>query len=76
MSSTAGSYEEKRETGLSLEVIGALFLFFDFLVLFFLPAGMKLGHQLGFGLAMGGLAGVAVGFIAAGVMMRAQTRRS
>ncbi|HEU5450420.1 MAG TPA: hypothetical protein VFU76_00460 [Terriglobales bacterium] len=74
MSSTVASYEEKRETGLSLEVIGSLFLFFDFLVLFFLPAGMKLGHQLGFGLAMGGLAGVGIGFIAAGVVMRARAR--
>ena len=66
--------EEKRETGLSLEVIGSMFLFFDFLVLFFLPAGMKLGQQLGFGILMGVLFGVGAGFIAAGYLMRARAK--
>ena len=66
--------EEKRETGLSLEVIGGMFLFFDFLVLFFLPAGLKLGQQVGFGILMGVLFGVGIGFIAAGYLMRARAK--
>ena len=76
MAHMVANYEEKRETGLSLEVIGGLFLFFDFLVLFFLPAGLKLGYQLGFGLAMGALAGLGIGFLAAGYLMRARARRA
>lgn len=74
MAPVTASFEEKRETGLSLEVIGGVFLFFDFLLLFFLPAGMKLGNQLGFGAAMGALGGVGIGLIAAGVLMRRRAR--
>ena len=70
MAPVTASFEEKRETGLSLEVIGGVFLFFDFLLLFFLPAGVKLGHQLGFGLAMGAAAGIGIGLVVAGVILR------
>ena len=42
------SAEERRETGVSLELIGGMVLFFDFLVLFFLPAGLKWGQAVGF----------------------------
>lgn len=47
------SAEERNETGLSLELIGGIILFFDFLVLFFLPAGLKLGQQSGFAAILG-----------------------
>jgi hypothetical protein len=37
--------EERRENGLSLMVIGFVLWFFDALVLFFMPAGVRLGEQ-------------------------------
>jgi hypothetical protein len=40
--------EERRENGLSLIVIGFLLWFFDALVFFFMPAGVRLGQQRGF----------------------------
>jgi hypothetical protein len=36
--------EERRETGLSLITIGFMLWFFDALVFFFMPAGVRLGH--------------------------------
>jgi hypothetical protein len=47
------SSEERRETGLSLIVIGVMLWCFDALVFFFFPAGMKLGQQKGFLLLTG-----------------------
>jgi uncharacterized membrane-anchored protein len=40
--------EERNEKGLSLIVIGFLLWFFDALVFFFMPAGVRLGQQRGF----------------------------
>lgn len=37
--------EARREKGLSLIVIGFLLWFFDALVFFFMPAGVRLGEQ-------------------------------
>ena len=37
--------EDRRETGLSLIVIGFMLWFFDAMIFFFMPAGIKLGHQ-------------------------------
>ena len=37
---------EKRETGTSLMFIGLAFWVVSLLVLFFLPAGIKVGHHL------------------------------
>jgi uncharacterized membrane-anchored protein len=39
------SGEERHEKGLSLIVIGFLLWFFDALILFFMPAGVRLGEQ-------------------------------
>jgi uncharacterized BrkB/YihY/UPF0761 family membrane protein len=40
-----GSSEERLEKGLSLIVIGFLLWFFDALIFFFMPAGVRLGEQ-------------------------------
>jgi hypothetical protein len=37
--------EQRRETGLSLIVIGFMFWCFDGLIFFFMPAGIKHGYQ-------------------------------
>ena len=69
------STDDKRETGLSLEVIGGMVLFFDFLILFFLPAGLKHGHQTGFAVVMIGLAVIGLVLIGAGIHMRWKVRQ-
>ena len=66
------SVEEKRETGLSLELIGGMVLFFDFLVLFFLPAGLKLGQRVGFSAVLIIVAFVAFGLVVWGHVVRAR----
>jgi hypothetical protein len=48
--------DEKRETGAALIVAGCLAWFFEFLVLFFLPAAWRQGHHASFLAAMAGLA--------------------
>jgi hypothetical protein len=45
---TTHNVEERRENGLSLIVIGFLLWFFDALVFFFMPAGVRLGEKRGF----------------------------
>jgi uncharacterized protein YjeT (DUF2065 family) len=50
--------DEKRETGAALIVAGCLAWFFEFLVLFFLPAAWRQGHHAGFFAAMACLAAV------------------
>ena len=62
--------EEVREKGLSLEVIGGMIWFFDFLILFFLPAGLKLGHKTGFAALMIGLGVLGLVFIVCGIVIR------
>ena len=37
--------EERRETGLSLIIIGFMLWCFDALIFFFMPAGTKIGYQ-------------------------------
>ena len=64
------SVEEKNETGISLELIGGIVLFTDFLVLFFLPAGMKLGQNFGFGIVLGAVAVAAFALVLCGHVMR------
>jgi NO-binding membrane sensor protein with MHYT domain len=59
--------EEKRETGASLMLVGLGIWVVDFLVVFFLPSGIKLGRYatfLGIIIAMGalGLALVIIGY--------------
>lgn len=70
MSVIETSLEEKRETGISLELIGAIVLFSDFLVLFFLPAGLKLGQNVGFSIVLGAVAIVAFALVLWGHVMR------
>ncbi|HET9697846.1 MAG TPA: hypothetical protein VFP40_13325 [Terriglobales bacterium] len=50
---TSSNNEDRRETGLSLIVIGAMLWCFDAFVFFFLPAGIKLGQQKGFTILTG-----------------------
>ena len=69
------SVEEKKETGLSLELIGGMVLFFDFLVLFFLPAGMKLGQRSGFGAVLGAVALAAFALVVWGHVIRVRADR-
>ena len=62
--------EQVRERGLSLEVIGGMVWFFDFLILFFLPAGLRLGYQTVFAVVMGALFVLGAALIASGYAMR------
>ena len=64
--------EEVREKGLSLEVIGGMIWFFDFLILFFLPAGLKLGHKAGFLTLMIGLGVLGLALIVSGIVIRSR----
>ncbi len=64
-----------REKGLGLEVVGGIVWFFDFLLLFFLPAGVKLGHKGGFVALMIGLFVVGLVLMGAGYAMRARAER-
>lgn len=68
--------EEVKEKGLSLEFIGGMVLFFDILILFFLPAGLKLGYKTAFLAVMSVVAAAGVVLIACGFMMRARANRS
>jgi len=59
--------EERIEKGRSLIVIGFVLWFFDGLIVFFLPAGVRLGQQRGFATLilsafLAGAAVMAVGF--------------
>jgi hypothetical protein len=63
---------EVREKGISLEVIGGMIWFFDFLILFFLPAGLKLGHKTGFAVVMIALAALGLALVVSGIVIRAR----
>jgi hypothetical protein len=64
--------EQVREKGLSLLVIGGMIWFFDFLILFFLPAGLKLGHKTAFVTLMVALAVVGLALFVSGLVIRAR----
>ncbi len=66
--------EEKRETGTALIAAGCSAWFFDFLVLFFLPAAWRQGHHQTFLAVMGVLALTGLALIALGVYDRRQSR--
>jgi hypothetical protein len=68
--------EQVREKGLSLEVIGGMIWFFDFLILFFLPAGLRLGHKSGFVVIMIALALLGLVLIVSGYVIRARAESS
>lgn len=69
------SAEERRENGLSLELIGGMVLFFDFLVLFFLPAGLKWGQGAGFSAILIAVAIVSLALVVAGHVVRRRAER-
>jgi hypothetical protein len=64
--------EQSREKGLGLLVLGGMILFFDVLILFFLPAGLKLGHKAAFIVLMGPLAVLGLVLIVSGYIIRAR----
>ena len=68
--SVQASAEERQETGVTLELIGGVILFFDFLVLFFLPAGLKLGQRVGFSAVLVAVAFVAFAMVVWGHVVR------
>ena len=66
------SSEERRENGLGLIMIGSMLWFFDALVLFFMPAGVRLGHKLPFELLIGSALVAGAILIAIGMHLRRQ----
>jgi hypothetical protein len=70
--SRSASSEERRETGMSLITIGLMLWFFDALVFFFMPAGVRLGQARPFEIliASASIAGAIV--IAIGIHLKKQ----
>jgi len=66
------STEERRENGLSLMVIGFMLWFFDLLILFFMPAGVRLGHPRPFQVLIASAFVAGVVLIASGRYLRKQ----
>jgi hypothetical protein len=62
--------QSKRESGTSLMFIGLALWVADALVVFFLPASVRLGSQRTFVTAILTLAAVGVAFMASGYLMR------
>jgi hypothetical protein len=62
--------QSKRETGTSLMFIGLALWVADALVVFFLPASVRLGSQRTFVAVILGLAAVGLAFMAGGFLMR------
>jgi hypothetical protein len=67
------SSEEKRETGSALMILGWIFVLFAFLVMFFFPAGVKLG-QTRFQMIAGVLVIVGLAMSLLGTRIRRQNR--
>ncbi|HVZ19221.1 MAG TPA: hypothetical protein VG897_19030, partial [Terriglobales bacterium] len=63
---------ERRENGLGLIMIGFMLWFFDALILFFMPAGIRLGHRLPFELLIGSAFVAGAALIAIGMHLRKQ----
>lgn len=61
---------EKRETGTSLMFIGLAIRVMSLLVLFFLPAGIKVGHHLTFFGIFLGLVGIGAILMVSGYRIR------
>ena len=70
MAATQSSSEERREIGLSLMLIGFVLWFFDLLILFFMPAGVRLGYAHSFEVLMASVFVAGVIVIAVGRHMR------
>lgn len=61
---------DKRETGASLMFIGLAVWVVSLLVLFFLPAGIKVGHHLSFFAIFLGLVGIGAVLMISGYRIR------
>jgi len=68
--SPSANSEERRETGLSLIVVGFMVWCFDAFVFFFMPAGLRLGEQRPFFLLVGTALIFGAGLICTGVYLR------
>ncbi len=68
--SQSASSEERRENALSLIVIGFMLWCFDALVFFFMPAGVRLGHQRPFEITIASAFVVGAILIAIGTRLR------
>jgi hypothetical protein len=66
------SSEERREIGMSLMVIGFILWFFDLLILFFMPAGVRLGYSRPFEILMAAMFVGGVIFVLVGRYLRKQ----
>ncbi len=66
--------EERRETALSLIIIGFMLWFFDALVFFFMPAGTKLGFQRHFAILTGCMFVAGLVLILIGLHLRREQR--
>lgn len=62
--------EQRRENGLSLIMIGFMLWFFDALVFFFMPAGIRLGQQRPFAILIVSALVAGVALIAIGAYLR------
>ncbi|MGI9103826.1 MAG: hypothetical protein ACR2IF_15405 [Terriglobales bacterium] len=70
--SVQGNAEEVRDKGLSLELIGGMIWFFDFLILFFLPAAIKVGHRAMFLVIMAAFAVIGLALFVSGIVIRSR----
>lgn len=70
----AANSEQRRETGLSLIVIGFMLWCFDALVFFFLPAGLKLGYQKQFAVIAISLFMAGIALIGTGMWLRKEQK--
>ncbi len=64
------SAEDRRETGLSLIIVGVMVWCFDALVFFFMPAGTKIGYQRPFAIITLSMLVVGLVLIGFGAHMR------
>ena len=69
------STEERSELGLSYELIGGMVLFFDFLILFFFPAGSRIGYKSGFLEILAVVAVLAFGLVLYGHLIRLRANK-
>ena len=68
--------EQQRETAASLIMAGWMACLFDALVLFFLPAAVRLGYQVTFLVIMGALLAAGLVLIVSGYSIRRKTLKA
>ncbi len=62
--------EVRRENGLSLIIIGFMLWFFDALIFFFMPAGVRLGYKASFVILTGSVLVAGAVLMAIGAYLR------